>query len=60
MSLRLRDHLANAFNSLKKSKNDIRKNVRSMAKLLKEANRVKHVLSANADHYAQVCSVGDR
>ena len=31
-----------------------------MAKLLKETNRVKHVLSANADHYAQVCSVGDR
>ena len=54
MSLRLRDHLALAFNSMKKSKNDVRRNVRSMAKLFKESNRVKHVLSANADHHAQV------
>lgn len=27
---------------------------RAMAKLLKEAKRVKQVLSANTDHYAQV------
>lgn len=29
-------------------------NPRAMAKLFKEAERVKQVLSANADHFAQV------
>ena len=28
---------------------------RAMAKLLKEAKRLKQVLSANTDHFAQVC-----
>lgn len=54
MTLRLRDHLARAFNDMKKTKTDIFTNPRSMAKLFKEAGRVKTVLSANADHYAQV------
>lgn len=53
MELRLRDHLAKLFNEKHPSK-DVRKNLRAMAKLLKEANRLKTVLSANADHMAQV------
>ena len=37
-----------------KTPNDVTKNQRSMAKLLKEAGRVKQVLSANTEHHAQV------
>ncbi|NWI39081.1 HYOU1 protein, partial [Picathartes gymnocephalus] len=54
MELRLRDYLAKLFNEQHPSK-DVRKNPRAMAKLLKEANRLKTVLSANADHMAQSC-----
>lgn len=53
-TLRLRDHLAKEFNKLKKTKTDVFKNPRAMAKLFKEAGRVKQVLSANADHFAQI------
>uniref|UniRef100_A0A0B8RQH4 Hypoxia up-regulated protein 1 n=1 Tax=Philothamnus irregularis TaxID=1899461 RepID=A0A0B8RQH4_9SAUR len=53
MELRLRDHLAKLFNEQHPGK-DVRQNLRAMAKLLKEANRVKTVLSANADHMAQI------
>ncbi|NXA56241.1 HYOU1 protein, partial [Nothocercus julius] len=53
MELRLRDYLAKLFNDQHPSK-DVRKNPRAMAKLLKEANRLKTVLSANVDHMAQV------
>nr|XP_056716807.1 hypoxia up-regulated protein 1 [Euleptes europaea] len=53
MELRLRDHLATQFNKQHPSK-DVRQNLRAMAKLLKEANRLKTVLSANADHMAQI------
>ncbi|KAK4809507.1 hypothetical protein QYF61_015064 [Mycteria americana] len=53
MELRLRDYLAKLFNDQHRSK-DVRKNPRAMAKLLKEANRLKTVLSANADHMAQI------
>ncbi|XP_061449474.1 hypoxia up-regulated protein 1 isoform X2 [Rhineura floridana] len=53
MELRLRDHLAKLFNEQHPSKH-VRKNLRAMAKLLKEANRLKTVLSANADHVAQI------
>ncbi|XP_054251566.1 hypoxia up-regulated protein 1 [Indicator indicator] len=53
MELRLRDYLAKLFNEQYPAK-DIRKNPRAMAKLLKEANRLKTVLSANADHMAQI------
>ena len=42
------------FNEKKRTKSDVTKNPRAMAKLLKEANRVKKVLSANVDHTAQV------
>lgn len=54
MELRLREHLAKLFNEQKKSKKDVRENMRAMAKLLKEAQRLKTVLSANAEHMAQV------
>ncbi|KAJ8267113.1 hypothetical protein GJAV_G00138600 [Gymnothorax javanicus] len=54
MELRLRDHLAKLFNDQKKTKKDVRENARAMAKLLKEAQRLKTVLSANAEHMAQV------
>lgn len=54
MDLRLRDHLAKLFNGQKKSEKDVRENHRAMAKLLKEAQRLKTVLSANADFMAQV------
>uniref|UniRef100_A0A096LPX3 Hypoxia up-regulated protein 1 n=1 Tax=Poecilia formosa TaxID=48698 RepID=A0A096LPX3_POEFO len=54
MDLRLRDHLAKLFNDQKKSPKDVRENHRAMAKLLKEAQRLKTVLSANVDFMAQV------
>ncbi|KAL7847660.1 hypothetical protein AOLI_G00223780 [Acnodon oligacanthus] len=54
MELRLRDYLAKIFNEQKKSKKDVRENMRAMAKLLKEAQRLKTVLSANAEHVAQI------
>ncbi|XP_060106874.1 hypoxia up-regulated protein 1 [Heteronotia binoei] len=53
MELRLRSFLAEKFNKQHPSK-DVRQNLRAMAKLLKEANRLKTVLSANADHTAQI------
>ncbi|XP_065177501.1 hypoxia up-regulated protein 1-like [Sycon ciliatum] len=54
MDLRLRDHLATVFDSQKKTSESVRTSPRAMAKLLKEANRVKQVLSANTDHMAQI------
>ncbi|XP_005856830.2 PREDICTED: hypoxia up-regulated protein 1 isoform X1 [Myotis brandtii] len=56
MELRLREHLAGLFNEQRKGQSvkDVRENPRAMAKLLREANRVKTVLSANADHMAQI------
>lgn len=54
MQLRLRDYLGKEFNKMKKTKNDVFKSPRAMAKLLKEAGRVKNVLSANQDHFAQI------
>ncbi|XP_051895796.1 hypoxia up-regulated protein 1 [Pristis pectinata] len=54
MELRLRDHLAKLFNGQKKTSKDVLHHPRAMAKLWKEANRLKTVLSANIDHMAQV------
>ncbi|KAL1131874.1 hypothetical protein AAG570_011485 [Ranatra chinensis] len=54
MQLRLRDYLGKKFNEMGKTKNDVFKNPRALAKLFKEAGRLKNVLSANLDHYAQV------
>ena len=52
-------NLADKFNELKKPKTDVRKNQRAMAKLFKEAGRVKNVLSANAQIFAQIENVMD-
>ncbi|XP_061606984.1 hypoxia up-regulated protein 1 isoform X2 [Phyllopteryx taeniolatus] len=54
MDLRLRDHLARLFNKQKKTSKDVSENHRAMAKLLKEAQRLKTVLSANVEFMAQV------
>lgn len=56
MELRLREHLAKLFNEQRKGQKakDVRENPRAMAKLLREANRLKTILSANVDHVAQV------
>lgn len=54
IQLRLRDHLATKFNEMKKTPNDVFKNPRALAKLFKEAGRLKNVLSANLEHYAQI------
>ncbi|XP_012543156.1 hypoxia up-regulated protein 1 isoform X2 [Monomorium pharaonis] len=54
MQIRLQHHLAREFDALKKTPNLVFKNPRAMAKLFKEAGRVKTVLSANADHFAQI------
>ncbi|XP_071440991.1 hypoxia up-regulated protein 1, partial [Hetaerina americana] len=54
MQLRLRDFLAHKFNSMGKTKTDVFTSPRALAKLFKEAGRLKNVLSANQDHYAQV------
>ncbi|XP_038635125.1 hypoxia up-regulated protein 1 isoform X1 [Scyliorhinus canicula] len=54
MDLRLQDHLAKLFNAQKKTPKDVQQHPRAMAKLWKEANRVKTVLSANIDHMAQI------
>lgn len=54
MQIRLQQHLAKEFDLLKKTPNSVFKSPRAMAKLFKEAGRVKLILSANADHYAQV------
>ncbi|KAL5275735.1 HYOU1 family protein [Megaselia abdita] len=54
IQLRLRDYLAKEFNAMKKTKTDVFTNSKSMAKLFKEAGRVKNVLSANSDHFAQI------
>jgi len=52
--LRLRDYLAQHFNKVKRTKKDVMGDARAMQKLFKEAGRVKQVLSANTDHFAQV------
>lgn len=46
--------LAREFNAMKKTPTDVFTNPRALAKLFKEAGRVKNVLSANANHYAQI------
>ena len=54
LQIKLRDFLANEFNSLKKTKTDVKTIPRSMAKLFNEAGKVKNVLSANMAIKAQV------
>ncbi|KAG2143962.1 Hsp70 protein-domain-containing protein [Suillus cothurnatus] len=55
LDLRLRDILIDSFVS--KHRRDIRKDKRGMAKLWKEAGRVKAILSANSDAMSTVESV---
>ncbi|KAL6733177.1 hypothetical protein Aduo_003847 [Ancylostoma duodenale] len=57
MTLRLRDLLVTKFNEHYKTKKAITTSEKAMAKLFKEAERLKQVLSANPDHYAQIESV---
>ncbi|XP_043264289.1 hypoxia up-regulated protein 1 isoform X1 [Colletes gigas] len=54
VQLRLQHHLAKEFDALNKTSNSVFNNPRAMAKLFKEAGRVKNVLSANSDHVAQI------
>ncbi|XP_066138858.1 hypoxia up-regulated protein 1 [Euwallacea fornicatus] len=54
LQLRLRDYLAKKFNEMKKTSNDVFESPRALAKLFKEAGRLKNVLSANLEHYAQI------
>ncbi|XP_076178749.1 hypoxia up-regulated Grp170 co-chaperone protein isoform X2 [Ptiloglossa arizonensis] len=54
VQIRLQHHLAKEFDALNKTSNSVFSNPRAMAKLFKEAGRVKNVLSANTDHYAQI------
>ncbi|XP_053697682.1 hypoxia up-regulated protein 1 [Sabethes cyaneus] len=54
MQVRLRDFLGKEFDKMGKTKNSVFKNPRAMAKLFKEAGRLKNVLSANTEHYAQI------
>merc|ERR1711936_744424 len=54
LKFRVREFLADKFNALKKTKTDVRTVPRAMGKLLKEAERVKLILSANTDCFAQV------
>ena len=53
----IREFLADQFNALGKTKTDVRTVPRAMGKLLKEAGRVKLVLSANNVVFAQVENV---
>ncbi|CAI4226902.1 unnamed protein product [Auanema sp. JU1783] len=57
MTLRLQEHLVKRFRENYKTDKDITTNDRAMGKMLKESERLKQVLSANADHFAQIESV---
>jgi len=57
ITFRLREYLADQFDGLKKTKTQVRSVPRAMGKLLKEAERVKLILSANTECFAQVENV---
>ncbi|XP_047521461.1 hypoxia up-regulated protein 1 isoform X1 [Pieris napi] len=57
MTLRLREHLIKAWEA--NGGGDVRASPRAMEKLFREAERVKIVLSANTEHYAQIESLLD-
>lgn len=57
MEIRLRDHLIKLFKENYKTKEDLSQSPRAMAKFLKEAARVKQVLSANTEIYSQVKNI---
>lgn len=54
VQIKLQYYLATEFDKMKKTTNSVFNNARAMAKLFKEAGRVKNILSANNDHYAQI------
>ncbi|XP_031550486.1 hypoxia up-regulated protein 1-like [Actinia tenebrosa] len=54
IDMRLRDHLVKLFKKNYKPKGEVTESPRAMAKFYKEALRVKQVLSANSDHFAQI------
>lgn len=54
MDIRLRDHLIKIFKEKYKTQGDVTQSPRAMAKFLKEAARVKQVLSANTEIFAQI------
>jgi len=57
ITFRLREYLADQFDELKKTKTKVRTVPRAMGKLLKEAERVKLILSANTECFAQIENV---
>lgn len=57
MEIRLRDHLVKLFKENHKTQEDVSQSPRAVAKFLKEAARVKQVLSANTEIYAQVRNI---
>ncbi|KAB7506161.1 Hypoxia up-regulated protein 1 [Armadillidium nasatum] len=59
MQLRVRDFLGRKFNEMKKTSNNVFDSPRGMAKLMKEAAKVKNVLSANTEYISQVEGVLD-
>lgn len=56
---RLANHLAKEFTKMKKTSGNVYDNPRALQKLHKEAGRLKNVLSANTEHYAQIESLLD-
>uniref|UniRef100_A0A1B6CKK6 Hypoxia up-regulated protein 1 n=1 Tax=Clastoptera arizonana TaxID=38151 RepID=A0A1B6CKK6_9HEMI len=54
MQLRLSQYLGKKFNEMKKTTKNVFDNPRSVAKLFKEAGRLKTILSANVDFTAQI------
>lgn len=59
MDLVVRDMLADAFDKANPSEPSVRQNARAMARLLREANKIKHVLSANAAASASIESLAN-
>jgi len=57
ITFRIREFLADEFDAMKKTKTLVRSVPRAMGKLLKEAERVKLVLSANTECFAQIENV---
>merc|ERR1711962_1153909 len=57
ITFRLREYLADQFDAMKKTTTQVRTVPRAMGKLLKEAERVKLILSANTECFAQVENV---
>lgn len=54
MEILMRDHLIKLFKEKNKPQGDVTQSPRAMAKFLKEAARVKQVLSANSEIFAQI------